>query len=111
VDIAYSYAGSDGTDIDAFAAAGARGIIVAGFAPGLNTPQQLEKVLAAQQRGVVIVQGSRVGSGRVLPLRTAHVPGALTADNLTPQKARILLMLALTVSAEPKDIQRLFSEY
>ena len=111
VDISYTYAGTDGADIGAFVSAGAKGIVVAGFAPGLNTPQQLEAMTTAQQHGVIVVQSSRVGSGRVIPIKSMHVPDGITADNLTPHKARILLMLALTMSNDSQQIQRWFEEY
>ena len=65
VDIVYSYGGADGTAVDAFVAAGARGIVSAGLAPGLTTPAEraaFERVAAA---GVLVVQTSRAGSGRV----------------------------------------------
>lgn len=111
VDIAYTYAGADGTAIEAFVAAGAKGIVVAGFAPGFNTPSQFEAMMAAQQQGVVIVQGSRAGSGRIIPSKSMHVVNTVTADNLTAQKARILLMLALTVTTKTEQIQQWFEEY
>jgi L-asparaginase len=38
VDIAYAYAGGDGTAVRAFVAAGAQGIVSAGFAPGMAPP-------------------------------------------------------------------------
>jgi L-asparaginase len=37
--------------------------------------------------------------------------GIVTSDNLPPQKARILLRLALTKTKDPKEIQRMFDEY
>ena len=111
VDVDIAYAGADGTAIDAFVEAGAQGIVAAGFAPGLNTPGQLAALAAAREQGVVVVQSSRVGSGRVPSLRVAHVPGSVSADNLTPQKARVLLMLALTRSEDPTEIQVLFDRY
>jgi L-asparaginase len=37
--------------------------------------------------------------------------GLIPADTLSPQKARILLMLALTKTSDPKEIMRMFSEY
>ena len=111
VDIAMTYAGADGAAIEAFVNAGASGIVAAGFAPGLSTPLQLEALRAARARGLVIVQSSRVGSGRIIGLRTQHVPGNVTADNLTPQKARILLMLALTQTNDPVKVQALFNTH
>ena len=111
VDIGYTYAGADGALIRATIAAGARGLVVAGFAPGLITPAQFAALNEAIDRGVVVVLASRAGSGRVVPLRTAHPALSLVADNLTPQKARILLMLALTRTSDRQEIQRMFSEY
>ena len=111
VDIVHTYAGADGALVDAAVAAGARGLVVAAFAPGLITPSQFEALGRAISHGVVVVQSSRAGSGRVIPLQRAHPAGALCADNLTPQKARVLLMLALTVSRDPAQIARIFAEY
>ena len=37
--------------------------------------------------------------------------GLLIADNLNPQKARILLALALTVTSDPEEIMRMFRTY
>lgn len=111
VDIVYTYAGADGALVDAAVAAGAEGLVVAAFAPGLTTPAQFEALERAAASGVVVVQSSRAGSGRVVPLARAHPGGSVAADNLTPQKARVLLMLALTVSRDPAQIRRMFAEY
>ncbi len=35
----------------------------------------------------------------------------VTADNLNPGKACILLQLALTQTSDPEEIQRIFDEY
>jgi L-asparaginase len=39
------------------------------------------------------------------------LPPTVAVQHLTPQKARILLMLALTRSKDPREIQRMFDEY
>jgi L-asparaginase len=59
----------------------------------------------------VVVITTRTGSGRVI--RTAgHVKaGFVAGDNLSPQKARILLQLALTITNDVEKIQRLFELY
>ncbi len=111
VDIAYSYADADGAAIRAFVAAGARGIVSAGFAPGSGTPAEVEALKEAIAQGVVVVQGSRVGSGRVVPGERMTRDGFLPADNLTPQKARILLAMALTKTNDPAEIRRIFATY
>ena len=111
VDIAYSYAGADGAAVEAFRAAGAEGIVSAGFAPGFVTPAEREALRAAAAAGVVVAQSSRSGSGRVFPTTRLREAGFVPADNLTPQKARILLALALTITRDPREIERIFSEY
>ena len=111
VDISYSYAGADGVEIGAYVAAGARGIVSAGFAPGFSTPGQAEALKAAVAAGVVVVQSTRAGSGRTFQSSRLKENGVLIADNLNPQKARILLSLALTKSRDPADIARIFQTY
>lgn len=111
VDIAYSYAGDDGTAVRAFIAAGTQGIVAAAFAPGLLSPPEMEAYKGARAAGVVVVASSRAGSGRVFKASRMASAGFLTADNLTPQKARILLALALTKTKDPAEIQRIFATY
>ena len=111
VEIAASYAGADGSAVAAFAAAGARAIVVACPAPGLVPPAQLEAMLEARAKGIIVIQSSRAGSGRVLRRSSMKDQGIVAADNLNPQKARVLAMLALTVSDDPEMIQRLFDTY
>jgi L-asparaginase len=111
VDIAWSYAGADGTAIDAFVAAGAQAIVSAGVAPGLTTPAETAALVAARKQGVLVVQSSRAGSGRVLPRTVLREQGFVAADNLNPSKARVLAMLALTRTQDVGDIERMFGEY
>ena len=112
VDVSLAYAGADGADIDAFVAAGARGIVVAGFAPGLNTKGQVKALERAHEAGVVLVQSSRVGSGRVPALAgDQQLPDPIVADNLTPWKARVLLMLALRETGDRDEVRRMFETY
>jgi L-asparaginase len=111
VDICYSYADADGTAARAFIAAGAQGIISAGFAPGYATPAQTEVLREAATRGTVVVQCTRAGSGRVYRGTRLRQAGFLVADNLNPQKARILLALALSVTRDPGEIEGMFGVY
>jgi L-asparaginase len=111
VDIAYAYAGGDGTAVRAFAAAGARGIVSAGFAPGFAPPGEFEALKQAAEQGVVVVQCTRAGSGRTFRGTRLADAGFLIADNLIPQKARILLSLGLTVTSDQEQIARMFRMY
>lgn len=106
VDVVYGYQEASRAPIDALVKEGAKGIILADSSPAYRNA-----VLEAQAAGVVVVQGSRKGSGRmVLSDRTA-ARGEITADNLHPQKARILLRLALTRTTDARQLQRIFNEY
>jgi L-asparaginase len=107
VDIVYSYAGADAALIEAAVAAGARGIVSAGFAPGMPSPAQLAALVAAAKSGVVVVQSSRA-TGRIAPRRRLRENGFVAAEDLSPQKARILLALMLMMTADVGDIQRAF---
>lgn len=111
VDIAYAYAGGDGTAVRAFVAAGARGIVSAGFAPGFVPPGDFAALSEAAAGGVIVVQSTRAGSGRTHRGQRLAKAGFLIADNLNPQKARILLSLALTVTSDPEEIMRIFRTY
>ncbi|MCW3476719.1 asparaginase [Limobrevibacterium gyesilva] len=111
VDIAYAYAGADGTAVRAFLAAGAQGIISAGFAPGMATPGDFAALQEAAAQGVVVMQCTRAGSGRTHKGKRLREAGFLITDNLTPQKARLLLALALTKTRDPVEIERMFLTY
>src|SRR6202021_1098720 len=104
VDIAYAYVGSDGTAVRAFLAAGARRIVAPGF-PGTADAELLKE---AVRQGVLVVQSTRAGSGRTFRGKRATESGFLVADNLNPQKARLLLALALTRTTNPAQITRIF---
>jgi L-asparaginase len=108
VDISYCYAGVDGTAVRAFMAAGAKGIVSAGFAPGMVSPHELDALKEAVAAGVVVVQSSRGGSGRVPTTERLAEAGMIGADNLNPQKARILLSLALNRTGDVARIRDLF---
>ena len=60
---------------------------------------------------VDIVRSNRTGSGRIVPLGAYDERGMIPADTLNPQKARVLLMLALTRTRDLDEIRRMFSEY
>ncbi len=111
VDIAYAYAGVDGLVIDALAEGGAGGIVAAGLGSGGSPPPFMEALRRAQRRGVKVVIATQTGSGRVVRTRRFTEDGYIVADNLTPKKARILLMLALTRTDDPTEIQRMMLTY
>ncbi len=111
VDIAYSYAGGDGTAVRAFIGAGAKGIVSAGFAPGFTSPDEGAALREAAAAGIIVLQSTRAGSGRTFRSTRLIDYGFLIADNLNPQKARILLSLALSLTSDREEITRIFRTY
>jgi L-asparaginase len=111
VDIVYTYAGADGALIEAAVARGAAGIVIAGFPTGSATPQMDEAIAKAAARGIAVVMTNRGGMGRVFDKRATEARPLLWGDNLTPVKARILLMLALTTTRDPAALQQVLEKY
>lgn len=113
VDIVYGHTNNTRTFVDAAVAAGAKGIVHAGVGNGNPYAETMQGLIEAAGKGVVIVRSSRVGSGRVT--LDAEVDdakyGFVVSDTLNPQKSRVLLMLALTKTTDPKEIQHMFFEY
>lgn len=106
VDIIYGYQSDNRYLYESAVANGAKGIVVAAAGNGSMSSVAAEAAKAATEQGVHIVRSSRVGNGLV-----SQRDGSLTADTLNPQKARILLMLALTETNDAEEIQRFFDEY
>jgi L-asparaginase len=113
VDIIMAYENMDGALIDAAVAAGAKGVVIAGVGNG-NLTQPAVTALAAQAgRGIVCVRASRVAIGRVernVELDDDKLKFVASMDK-NPQKARVLLRLALLKQRSVGDVQRIFSEY
>ena len=113
VDIVPAYAGSGRGAVDAAVAAGAKGIVYAGVGDGSIALDVRPALAEARKKGIVIVRSSRVGSGIVA--RNGEVNDDeydfVAGDNLNPQKARILLLLALTRTTDTHAIQQMFWEY
>lgn len=113
VDIVYAYANMGRELIDAAVNAGAKGIVVAGVGNGNMTAEALQALSDARRKGVVVVRSTRLPSGEVT--RNAEVNddelGFVASEQLKPAKARVLLKLALTRTADPGQIQQMFRDY
>jgi L-asparaginase len=113
VDIVTEYAGSDGRLIRLLVEDEAPdGIVIAGLGLGHVTSKTLAAIREARGRGIPVVLSTRVYTGRIVPLYAINnellALGCVVADNLTPQKARILLMLALTRTRSSAELQAYF---
>ncbi len=115
VEIIAMYGGADGGMVRAAVAAGAKGIVIQALGWGNVNIPMYEAIQQAIAKGIPVVISTRVPNGRVLPNygfkgggKTLQEAGAVFADNLSPQKARILLMLALQTTSKAADLQKLF---
>ncbi|WP_344307585.1 asparaginase [Fodinicola feengrottensis] len=108
VDIVLSYVDADGVFVEAAVAAGAKGIVCAATGAGWPTPLQQTALERAAANNVVVCFASRTGSGRVPHPVPGRVITAVTADSLSPWKAKVLLALALTRTTDLGAIQHLF---
>lgn len=95
----------------ASASQGARGIVLSCPGNGSVPPKLRDAIAEAGESGPVVVRTSRVGSGLVTPSERDKEVRVLTGDTLTAQKARILLQLALTKTADRGEIRRMFERY
>jgi L-asparaginase len=111
VDLVYAYAGADGVQIDALLAHGAEGLVLASMGGGTLPPAFLAAGQRAVQAGVPVVIATRSTVGRLILTPQKSDAGFIAADDLLPQKARILLMLALTATRDSRAIQDMFYRY
>jgi len=113
VEIIYSYANLGRDFIDCAVEKGAKGLVLAGVGDGNSTDPALAALGDAVKKGVVVVRSSRTGSGLVV--RNVEIDddkmGTVAAMELNPQKARVLLMLVLIKTNNPKEIQDKFLKY
>ena len=113
VDIIMAYENMDGALIDAAVAAGAKGLVIAGVGNGNLTKAAVDALAAQAKKGIVCVRSSRVATGNVgrnVELDDDKM-GFVASLDKNPQKARVLLRLALLKQRSLADIQRLFDEY
>jgi len=113
VEIVYSYANAGRDVVDALVEKGVRGLVLAGVGDGNTTDALLAGLTDAAKKGIAVVRASRTGSGLVV--RNVEVDddkmGFIAAMELNPQKARILLMLGLMKTGDPKRLQEYFMAY
>jgi L-asparaginase len=110
VGIIYGHANAPDLPVRAFVEAQYQGIVSAGVGNGNLYHDVLNALADAVSRGLVVVRSSRVAAGptmRDVELDDAHF-GFVAAGTLNPQKARVLLQLALTRTQEAGEIQKMF---
>jgi L-asparaginase len=113
VDVVFADVDMPGDLIDASVAAGAKGIVIAGVGNGNMNKAAVDAAAKAAKSGVVVVRASRVPTGfvgRNVELDDDKL-GFIASYELNPQKARILLALALLEKRSLSDIQNLYDLY
>lgn len=113
VDIIFACADMSPDLIDSAVANGAKAVVIAGVGNGNMNKASIDAAARAVKKGVVVVRSSRVATGTVG--RNVEVKddelGFIASDELNPQKARILLALALTKPRTASEIQEMFYTY
>ncbi len=111
--VLYSHGDLDARLVQAVLALQPDGVVVAGVGDGNTTDSTLQLLSDAAAQGIAVVRSSRTGAGDVR--RNVEVDddryGFIAARELNPQKARILLMLALSVSRDVSALQDFFDAY
>ena len=113
VDIIYASADMSPDLIECAATNGAKGIVIAGVGNGNMNKVSVTAAANAVKKGVVVVRASRVATGSVgrnVELNDDEL-GFIASDELNPQKARILLTLALLKQRTPEQLQQMFYTY
>ena len=117
VDIIYIYGGADGELIKAAVERGAKGIVLGALGWGNISTKAYEVVKAVIKDGTPVVVSTRCWNGRVQPHygypgggKTLKDAGAVFADDLSPQKARLLLMLAMQTTKNQNKLQEYFDK-
>ncbi len=109
VDIVAAYVGGDDAAAQACVAAGAQGLVISGYAyNGRPSAEQLGGIEKIAASGIPVVFSNRGGQGRI-PVDWEDL--FIQGDSLISHKARILLMLGLTNTKDPRELQRMFNEY
>jgi len=111
VEVLYAYTESPGYLVDALVEHGVKGIVIDGTGAGSPAGGQSEAIKRAQEKGVVVVATARTRGGRVQDTPRRSEAKIVPGDNLQPEKARMLLQLALTKTKDVKEITRIFNEY
>ena len=111
VDIVPTYAGADEMLVEAVRRQGSPGLILAGVGGGSSATPAPRAAMEAMKDGLTVVLASRTANGRVVMSQGKERDGFIVADNLLPHKARILLMLALSLTNDRQTIQQMFYDY
>jgi L-asparaginase len=110
--VIYGHLDMDNFFVDAAIESNAQGIISAGMGKGYQPKVVTQALVKASKRGLIVVRCSRTGYGVVNnEANIDGVDGFIAGGSLSPQKARILLSIALNKTQDKTTLQRIFNEY
>lgn len=110
--IIYGYLGMDSVFVKAAIENNASGIISAGLGKGYQSKEVMESLNDASEKGIIVVRCSRTGQGIIN--REEKIDdgyGIIAGGSLNPQKASVLLGVALSKTQNKMEIQRIFEQY
>lgn len=110
VAVVYFSVDADPGVIDYHVQRGAKGIVVAGAGAGCYSRAFNDRIVSLAGSGIPVVRCSRIGSG-LITYDDAYEGDLVLGNDLAPQKAAVLLRLALTKTADPAELQRMFDSY
>ena len=90
---------------------GTKGLVIAGSGAGSIHKNHKDMLKKLMQNGLVVVQSSRVNNGLVIANEADSKLGFISSYDLNPQKARVLLMLALSKTDNNERIAKIFESY
>ena len=113
VEILTHCAGAQARVIDTLVDAGVNGLVLAGTGAGTFSEVWLAAIHRARSKGVLCVRTSRCWTGPILEDLGCDDTGLeiVPAGELTSQKARVLLLLALRCGYTYPDLAKLFQAY
>lgn len=111
VDIIYAYLGYESDLAAAAVKLGAKGIVLAAFGRGNIRDKVIPGLAQLVRQGIPVVRSSRTGNGVIIRHHLDDEYGFIAGDNLNPQKARVLLTLALLKTNDIDEIRRMFAQY
>lgn len=106
VEILYGYIENDAGMLDYLVQNGTKGVVVAGPGNSSLSKAMVQRITKLHDDGYPVVRATRVGDGIVTPKKEG-----IAAGFYNPQKARLLLALAINEGADQKKIQKYFLPY
>ena len=113
VKILFAHQNIDANMVKSFLNKGVDGVVIAGVGNGNISDSAVTVLKKAVENEIVVVKSSRTGNGIILANTEVDDKkiGFVTANNLSPQQARILLMVAMLKTKKPGRLQQFFNQY